>query len=200
VLGKRKWDGERKPGWEKDRGQSSGSETDDSVRRIPMPKDTPPPIPRRQKEGKGTSANAEPLTGNRGGVRLPKEDSPNQALVPPRTTYESAPQIRDLRKEAIGRFVPNVVRKKQDAVKGTGGLVEPEELDRLEKEGYLGQKNERSSDVIPQHASSLASNISAGADAALHDDAEVRRLAEEEERFRREMKHVQIEEVEDDDL
>jgi WW domain binding protein 11 len=181
ILGKREWNGQRKPHWGGDQGQSSGSETDESVRRIPMPRDTPPPIPQRRNDRRGTNANAEPVAGTRGGERQPNpvSVSPEAVLAPPRTTYESAPQIRDLRKEAIGRFVPNVVRKKQEAVKGTGGLLEPEELDRLESEGYLGQEVERNPIV---------------------GDAEARRLAEEEYRFRREMRHVEMQEVEDEHL
>jgi hypothetical protein len=45
--------------------------------------------------------------------------------------------VRDLRKEAVSAFVPTAVRMKLDKSKGQGGLMEPEEADRLEKEGYL---------------------------------------------------------------
>ena len=45
LLGKRGRDGERKHFKHENGYQSSGSETDESVRRIPMPKDTPPPTP-----------------------------------------------------------------------------------------------------------------------------------------------------------
>ncbi len=200
VLGKRKWNGERKPGRDKGHEESSGSETDESVRKIPMPEDTPPPIPRRRIEGPGTSANAEPLTGKRGGERPPIDESVYQVVGQAKTTYESAPQIRDLRKEAIGRFVPNVVRQKQGAARGTGRLVEPEELDRLEREGYVRQKDEQNPNVLPQQTPSLPASASAGAIPSVESDAEVRRLAEEEERFRREMRHAEMEEVEDDDL
>jgi hypothetical protein len=55
-----------------------------------------------------------------------------------KTVYEAAPVIRDLRKEAVTAFVPTVVKMKMQKAKGEGGLVEPEEADRLEKEGYLG--------------------------------------------------------------
>ena len=33
-----------------------------------------------------------------------------------------------------------MVRKKLEKGKGAGGLLEPEEADRLEREGYLGMK------------------------------------------------------------
>lgn len=200
TLGKRKWNGERRQYWEKGQEQSSGSETDESVRRIPMPKDTPPPIPQRRDNRHGTSANAEPLAGNRSGERQSNDSSPVPIAVQPKTTYESAPQIRDLRKEATGRFVPNVVRKKQDAVKGTGTLVEPEELDKLEREGYIGQKGKQNHEVVPQQPSSLPSTAPIDAITNVDSEAEARRLAQEEERFRREMRQVEIEEVEDEDL
>lgn len=50
--------------------------------------------------------------------------------------YEAKPMVRDLRKEAAA-FVPTVVRQKLDKSQGKGGLMEPEEADRLEQEGYL---------------------------------------------------------------
>ena len=202
VLGKRTWDGERKDRRERDHEQSSGSETDESVRRIPMPRDTPPPVPQRRSDGgRGTSANTEPLVGRRIAERQPDELPAIPIIARPRTTYESAPQIRDLRKETVGRFVPNVVRKKQDAVKGTGGLVEPEELDRLEREGYTGQKiPDPKSDVLQPESPSFPSGSFMGAAPVEDTEEEIRRLAEEEERFRREMKHVEMGEVEDEDL
>lgn len=56
--------------------------------------------------------------------------------VEAKTVYESAPVVRDLRKEAVA-FIPAMVRKKLEKGKGAGGLLEPEEADRLEREGYL---------------------------------------------------------------
>jgi hypothetical protein len=196
VLGKRGRDGERKHSWHDNWYQSSGSETDESVRRIPMPKDTPPPIPslaRRNRQRHGTNANAEPL----GGERLPHALPEKPAFVPqPKMTYESAPQVRDLRKEAVARFMPNIVRKKQEAVRGTGGLVEPEELDKLESEGYA-----RGASVTkPSIARAETTAESTSSAAALDADTEATRLAEEEERFQRELRQVQIEDVSDEDL
>lgn len=54
--------------------------------------------------------------------------------------YEAKPVVRDLRKEATrASFMPSSVRQKRDAIKGHHGkLLEPEEMDRLEKEGYGG--------------------------------------------------------------
>ncbi|KAK5195622.1 hypothetical protein LTR99_002148 [Exophiala xenobiotica] len=141
-----------------------GSDTDESVRRIPMPEDTPPPIPREFRRN----------------FRREGEETSNPS-IPPRpapvvkTTYESAPQIRDLKKEAVNRFVPDVVRRKQEAAKGgpTGRLIEPEEMDRLEAEGYLRTDHERRQQP--------------GSQAQQDDDEKAKKLEEEEARFLREL-------------
>ena len=172
VLGKRRHDGERKEFQEP---ATDGSETDEDVRRIPMPKDTPPPIPREYRSRRhGPSANNDPLGS------APDRSLPTKPAVPVQTTYSSAPQIRDLKQEAVKRFVPNVVRQKQKAVKGVGGLVEPEELDRLEAEGYGAGARKPLDKELPT-AVSRESHVDA------QGSEEARRLAEEEERFRREM-------------
>lgn len=197
ALGKRGRNGARKQSWHENGYQSSGSETDESVRRIPMPKDTPPPIPahaRWNRERHGTDANSEPLGGARVPHALPEKPAVETAV---QRTYESAPQIRDLRKEAVARFVPNVVRKKQGVVKGSAGLVEPEELDRLEKEGYAqGAVGTTTHNVPPAQANREPTSSAPLMDA----DSEAKRLAAEEERFQRELRQVQIEEISDDDL
>lgn len=196
VLGKRRWDGERK---DRQRYEpSSGSDTDEDVRRIPMPKDTPPPIPRefrRPKQQSGSDQQGRPGD-------LPKAP---QTTYESKTSYESAPQLRNLRQEAVNRFVPNVVRKKLDTVKGQGGLVEPEELDRLEQAGYGTQPSQQAPEPgqTLQAPSSLINqaqdDINAYTDAEA--DEEAKRLAEEEARFQAEMKrHTHMEEVEDEDL
>lgn len=134
-----------------------------------MPRDTPPPIPKeildkwhnrkrerlaaqRERDGtgrgtQGTSANNTPLGGERRQFDGKKDEAP-KVVVEAKTTYESAPIIRDLRKEAISAFVPAVVRAKMDKTKGVGGLIEPEEADRLEKEGYL--KSTISQSFVPE--------------------------------------------------
>lgn len=175
VLGKRRHDGRRKEFQEP---VSDGSETDEDIRRIPMPKDTPPPIPREyRRTPQWTNANNEPLGSDR--------SLPAKPAAPVQTTYSSAPQIRDLKQEAVKRFVPNIVRQKQAAVKGVGGLVEPEELDKLEAEGYgAGAKK--------PPATSSDNSRDAEAAAAVE---EARRLAEEEERFRREMEMEGVEDT-----
>jgi hypothetical protein len=137
-----------------------------------MPRDTPPPIPkdmldewyakRRAKRNaragnttNATNANHEPLQGNRLGDRthLPERPVPAPApVVEARTVYESAPIVRNLQQEAVRAFVPSVVRTKLDKGHGKGGLLEPEEADQLEQEGYLkrssaaGQQEEEEDD------------------------------------------------------
>lgn len=103
----------------------------------------------------GTSANNIPLsgpdrmagrTGGGGGAQQEQQQQGRPTVVvEAKTTYEAAPVIRDLRKEAVA-FVPAAVRVKLDRSKGVGGLVEPEELDALEKAGYVrsqGSERER---------------------------------------------------------
>jgi hypothetical protein len=142
--------------------ESDESDIPEDVKNIPMPRDTPPPIPkeildkwyqaRREKhgygsgrdgQGRGTNANSTPL-GETSRFRPDSGEGSNAQGLPPKpavevkTVYEAAPVIRDLRKEAVSAFVPTAVRMKMQKAKGVGGLVEPEEADRLEKEGYLG--------------------------------------------------------------
>ncbi|KAM0722284.1 hypothetical protein Q7P37_001725 [Cladosporium fusiforme] len=109
----------------------SGSETDPDVRSIPMPRDTPPPIPNQPRKAHDLPAKPVPA-------------------VPAQTVYSSAPQLRDLKKEAV-RFMPSAVAAQKARTKGQGRLLEPEEADRLEKAGYMaaqkaaeaGEKEER---------------------------------------------------------
>ncbi|PBP26461.1 tetracycline transporter [Diplocarpon rosae] len=157
VLGKRR----------RDEGESSEeSDVPEDVRKIPMPRDTPPPIPKEildkwyQKRREriaaqypnsaaaaasgaaraGTSANSMPLGANerRGGGGA-SGGQRERVVEEAKTVYEAKPAIRDLRKEATS-FVPAAVRMKLDKARGVGGLVEPEEADVLERAGYLGKK------------------------------------------------------------
>lgn len=146
VLGKRRRDED---------GSSEEEEVPEDVRTIPMPRDTPPPIPKevldkwyqkrrermaRERDARGTSANAMPLGQNdrRGAAAASVVQAPPMEA---KTVYEAKPIVRDLRKEAIS-FVPAAVRAKLEKSKGLGGLVEPEEADRLEKAGYMGVRRD----------------------------------------------------------
>ncbi|KAJ5640782.1 hypothetical protein N7528_000407 [Penicillium herquei] len=161
VLGKRRRDEFAPPA------DSDSSETDEDVRRIPMPRDTPPPIPRQPRKQRGGEESE-----RRGPHALPSRPP----VVEAKKVYESQAEIRDLRKEAVNKFIPAAVRMKQDSIKGTGKLLEPEEMDRLEKAGYSASAQQ------PANAAN-----------------ELDSLEEEERRFNRELKTVQIEEVEDED-
>ncbi|CAD6444500.1 c1f7513f-ecb1-463c-82cd-cb85a6a3d596 [Sclerotinia trifoliorum] len=162
VLGKRRRDG----GMEE---ESSDSDVDEEVKRIPMPRDTPPPFPKEvldkwyaarraryqaqnqnqnqnDERSGGTNANSTPLGGkDRGEFGDQDSGSGKKVQQEVKTVYEAKPQIRDLRKEAVA-FVPAAVRAKMQKGKGEGGLMEPEEMERLEKEGYIagsgGQKED----------------------------------------------------------
>ncbi|KAI6780027.1 uncharacterized protein J7T54_007503 [Emericellopsis cladophorae] len=128
VLGKRR------------RGSNASTSEEDvpeDVRSIPMPRDTPPPIPkdvldawyakrRARREAENAAAHNKD--------NEPKKDAPPAEA---KVTYSAEPVRRDLRKEAVAAFVPNVVKLKMDKGQGQGGLMEPDEADRLEQEGYL---------------------------------------------------------------
>jgi len=94
------------------------SDTDPEVRSIPMPGDTPPPIPRQKRRDGGLA-----------------EERKSPPPPKPQTTYSSAPVLRDLKQE-VRRFVPSAVAQNLAKIKGKGGLVEPEEMERLERAGY----------------------------------------------------------------
>ena len=113
-LGKRRRD--------QDEVHSDSEDTDPEVRDIPMPRDTPPPIPR--------DPNRRPFRDPRigpDGQRIPHAlPTKPAAASAPQVVYSSAPQLRDLKKEAT-KFVPSAVRQKQKQVKGTSGrLLEAE--------------------------------------------------------------------------
>lgn len=125
---------------------SSGSDVPEDVKSIPMPRDTPPPIPKevldkwwaKRRAKRAANANDMPLGRDRGiGGEAHEVSTPAPApVIPAKTVYEAKPIVRDLRKEAVA-FVPTVVRTKLDKGQGKGGLIEPEEADQLEQEGYL---------------------------------------------------------------
>lgn len=175
VLGKRSREGQDRR-WGR---QDDGSDTDESVRNIPMPRDTPPPIPRALLQQRRQYPPDEP--------RQPHTLPQKPQVTEVKTVYEAAPAIRDLRQEAVSKFVPTTVRTKQAAVKGQGRLVEPEEMDKLEKSGYVG-------------GAPAAKSASPGAEPGPSDDDTMKRLAEEEQRFQRELQNAQIAEVTDEEL
>lgn len=161
-----------------------------------MPRDTPPPIPlwwpRSQPQfntGSASSANAIPLGGGRGGGErelhaLPER--PPEVTEQPKTVYEAKPAVRDLRKEAVSRFIPTIVRKKLNDTRSVGGrLPEKEEVEKLDGEGYgIIERidNARVEEGGPRKE-------------------EREKLEEEEARFERELRivGVEMEEVDDED-
>ncbi|KAM3496423.1 hypothetical protein MY3957_000263 [Beauveria namnaoensis] len=141
VLGKRR------------RGSSGASSSDedvpDAVKSIPMPRDTPPPIPKEILDAwyakRRAQRNAEQAARS-GGVDKTddkgdaKKDKP---AVESRTVYEAAPVTRNLQKEAVSAFMPSAVRSKLTKSAGQGGLMEPEEADALEKQGYIPKSSKQ---------------------------------------------------------
>ncbi|KAF7536679.1 hypothetical protein G7054_g4329 [Neopestalotiopsis clavispora] len=139
VLGKRRRDQEDV--------SSDDDDVPEDVKRIPMPRDTPPPIPKEildqwwaKRRARRANANETPLGDGRGGGerQATKEPAAPAAPVVAQTVYEAKPVIRDLKKEAVSAFMPTAVRMKMEKSKGRSGLMEPDEADRLEQEGYLG--------------------------------------------------------------
>jgi hypothetical protein len=155
VLGKRRREG---------RPEDSDSDVPEEVVGIPMPRDTPPPIPkevldrwyqaRRERwaqnnpqardvgraHGAGSSANALPLGANARNVGRGSAEPEGVRRVEPvteaKTVYEAAPAIRDLRRDAVSAFVPAAVRAKMEKAGGRGGLVGEGEAEELERGGY----------------------------------------------------------------
>ncbi|KAK7536412.1 WW domain binding protein 11-domain-containing protein [Phyllosticta citribraziliensis] len=198
--------GKRRRGGNYDKGDGSdSSDTDDDARDIPMPRDTPPPIPRRPRWTDNQTTHSGPHA-------LPaKPGAPAGQPAEVKTVYESAPVHRDLRKEATSRFMPAAVARKVAAAKGEtpGQLLEPEELEKLEKSGYRAvghQPNQEEKEKIVQSSKEDAEQA---AEAAI-EEAEFNMmnaaaeaegdpdLGAEEERFERELKQVELEEVEDE--
>jgi hypothetical protein len=166
--------------------EDSGSETDPEVRSIPMPRDTPPPIP-----GQPRKAHA-----------LPTKPVP---AAPAQTVYSSAPQLRDLKKEAT-RFMPAAVAAQKARVKGQGRLLEPEEADRLEKAGYLaaqkaaeaGEKEERFNQLAQEAKAPLQNQDIDMEEEARRFEMEMAELIGEPPSQQDGRKTVQMEDVQDD--
>ncbi|PSN69040.1 hypothetical protein BS50DRAFT_599422 [Corynespora cassiicola Philippines] len=187
VLGKRSRDGNRKDS------DGESSDTDSDVDKIPMPRDTPPPIPKRRDR----HSHAEQVP----------DESKKPVLV-----YEAAPQIRDLRKEAT-QFMPTAVAQKMKLAKGEGRLLEPEEYDELQKAGYLDSKSreEAKEDQTAGVDANRGAHIAAEnvAEAAAQEAEHLMVAAAAEEALspkaqgavaENKLRHVEMEEVEDEDL
>lgn len=201
VLGKRSRDGQRK--------EEDSSDTDADVDRIPMPRDTPPPIPRRHQKQQGDT----------GEEVAPEPKKP--VLV-----YEAAPQVRDLKKEAT-MFMPASVANKMKLAKGEGRLLEPEEFDKLQGEGYMrtsqdkdkpkGDQPKSEPDTDPEleaflklqnmsatemayHAAEAAGQEAEYEMMAAEAKGELQGISSEAAIAEKKLRHVEIEEVEDEDL
>ncbi|KAF2421254.1 hypothetical protein EJ08DRAFT_641462 [Tothia fuscella] len=167
--------------------RDSESETDEDAKDIPMPKDVEnmPSMPRRRPR----NANETPL----GPSRTGPHELPPKPVIPVQTVYESAPVVRNLRKEAVSRFVPSSVAKNIKRVKGDGELLEPEEADRLEKLGYMDSEKAAEEAIKEAEYKIMSEEI---------DPTASRDLDEETAKFLREkqLRQVEMEEIEDEDL
>lgn len=188
VLGKRTRDGLMKA--------DDSSDTDADVRDIPMPRDTPPPIPRqRNRQAQAEDGPAEP--------------EPKKAQI----VYEAAPQVRDFIKEAA-RFMPTAVANKMKLAKGEGRLLEPEEFDKLKDEGYMEKKkpveehDEELEAFLKDQGTSTLVEAEQAAEAAVQeaqyemmaDEAEIRNIGTEAAVAENKLRHVEMEEVDDEDI
>lgn len=179
ILGKR----------QRETNEPESSETDEDVRNVPMPRDTPPPIPTqrsRHAPGERINPNLEPLGEGRGGGErefhaLPVKPEP--PVVVAQTVYEARPAVRDLRKEAVSKFVPAIVQQKLKAKMGEapGKLLEEDEMEKLEREGYGAPIKKDNVEEEP-------------GDELDRKDEEQRKLMQEEEKFERELRMAQMEE------
>ncbi|KAF2753503.1 hypothetical protein EJ05DRAFT_219648 [Pseudovirgaria hyperparasitica] len=176
VLGKRRRDGSR---------GSESSETDEDVRDIPMPRDTPPPVPRPNRNRHATGANQIEVES---GIREPHA-LPAKPQIEAKTTYSAAPVVRDLRKEAVSKFIPSSVRNKPKVKTATKDTVEgdPEPVVEVAAEGVGHRAMIAEQNAIP-HGTERDPNVG------------VVDLQAEEERFVREMRQVEMEEVLDEEL
>ena len=177
-----------------------------------MPRDTPPPIPRQRPRssvgGQGSNANMVPLGDGRGHLQDQQSAVPDLSLPPKpvatvQKVYESAPQVRDLRKEATQKFMPTVVKRKIDASKGRGRLLEEDEVEKLEQEGYGSAKGKvetvGAGGVMVDAAPAVDERSPGSPGAGYLEEEQARILKEEEERFAREMAMTVGDDGEDDD-
>lgn len=173
-LGKRRRDEEN---------ASASSDTDPEVRSIPMPRDTPPPLPRRPRPHHQDARQA----GQPHGLPPKPEVKPVA-----QTTYSSAPQVRNLRKEATAKFVPAAVAarlKQRQAMQGgdaSGRLLEPEEVDKLEQDGYLDARM-AADEAAKEEAFDEVARTGAVGGGELS-------IEEEEAAFEKELREVELEE------
>lgn len=192
ALGKRTRDGQRK--------EEDSSDTDDDVRNIPMPRDTPPPIPRHRGKSRNDDA--------------PEQQEPKK----PTLVYEAAPEKRDFLKEAT-KFMPTAVANKMKLAKGEGRLLEPEEFDKLRDEGYMEpkkrveQKDDADDDIdkfLKAQSTTVQEDVEQAADAMVQEAehemmaaeaaGQMQDVAAEATVAEKKLHHVEMEEVEDEDL
>jgi hypothetical protein len=186
-LGKRRRDEE----------DTHSSDTDPEVRDIPMPRDTPPPIPSAPRRH-DANVNIGP-DGKRVPHSLPSKPA---STIESQAVYSSAPQLRDLTKEAL-KFVPSTVAQKKKLAQGQGRLLEPEEIEKLENAGYYAV--EKAAEQAEMEDKLMQANLKAKAQTGNTDEfeAELRRFESEIDHIypsteTGNRRQVQLEDVSDD--
>lgn len=97
---------------------TGASDTDESVRNIPMPRDTPPPVPRefgrrrREKDQQHGDAHADSHEDRHGAGDAQKEPQPEKRQPAP-TVFEARPQLRNIQREVVQGFIPAAVARQQ---------------------------------------------------------------------------------------
>jgi hypothetical protein len=111
--------------------------------------------------------------------------------------------LRDLKKEAT-RFVPSAVAQKKKRVKGEGRLLEPEEIEKLEKAGYYAAGKAAGEAEKEEEIEQVIAATEKGGDGDLDMDEEMKRLEAEMNDIestggeQNPGRRVQLEEVDDD--
>lgn len=142
----------------------SASDTDESVRNIPMPRDTPPPVPReywqarRNKQeqrnaargGRDGAKDTTKETGEDPEAEAEAESEPKpepEKRLPAQTVFESRPQIRDIQREVVQAFTPAAVARQQKRQKQQVAGTDREDSVKKEQQAHVEDVNEDEEDA-----------------------------------------------------
>lgn len=185
VLGKRRRGGEER--------RDDESDTDEDVMGIPMPLDLENmPAPPRRKPRQ---------TQDNGNVDLSLPEKPE---VKPQIVYEAAPVIKDLRKEAVKMFVPSTVARNLKKAKDAEPLEQVEDAEPLEPVEPAVESEEARRERIGVNDAERATEEAIkeaefGMMAELEQmDGYGRDARREDEVAERQLRRVEVEEVDDD--
>jgi hypothetical protein len=140
------------------------------------------------------------------------ESEPKKAQI----VYEAAPEVRNFLKEAT-KFMPTAVANKMKLAKGEGRLLEPEEFDKLQDEGYMEPKKQATKQddeeveaFLKNQGTSTTYEVEQAAEAAVQEAAyemmaaeaagDIHNIGSEAAVAEKKLRQVEIEEVEDEDM